>query len=108
MRALYGLPRRRAARTVHPVIALFVALSLGGIVATRLSPAALADPPAGWPGGWVELAPDHARAAAKVNAAYWSVDPSAGAGPPSGTFSFDDAHRPGGASTPPSVWDFCQ
>src|SRR5258705_10354985 len=105
MRALYGLPRRRAARTVHPVIALFVALSLGGIVATRLSPAALADPPAGWQGGWVELAPDHARAAAKVNAAYWSVDPSGGPCPPSVPFIWDDAPVPGGTRTPPSGVD---
>ena len=58
MTALSGLPGRRAVRAIHPVLALAVALTIGSIVATRLSPTALADPPAGWQGGWIELTPD--------------------------------------------------
>ena len=68
MRVLVGLPRRRAARTIHPVVALLISLSLGIVVATGASRVAQADPPPGSYDPWLEVAPTHGRAAAAFTA----------------------------------------
>lgn len=106
-RALDRLPRRRASRAFHASRAVLLAVIVGLGMAGGMSQVALADPPAGTSGGWLELTPDHGRASAKVNAAYWYVDPNGGGACPSTvTFLWDAKEIAGGDPlTPPAGWD---
>jgi hypothetical protein len=74
MRAPDPLPPRRASRAAHRALGLLVAVALGIVVATGLSPAASADPPAGWNGPWLETNRDFGMATDSIKASYWYVD----------------------------------
>jgi len=73
MRALDRLPRRRAARAVHPLLGLVVAVTIGIIVTSGLASVARADPPPGWSGPYLEVVPDHGRPADSFSVGYWYV-----------------------------------
>ena len=78
MRALDRLPRRRASRAVHPIVAMVVAVAVGMVLATGLSPTASADPSPGTTGPWLEVAPDRGRVGDPFMASYWYIDPAGG------------------------------
>jgi hypothetical protein len=60
-------------RLPRPLRALALAGVTLAVLATLGAPGALANPPVGTTGGWLELIPTHARATAQVNANYWFV-----------------------------------
>jgi hypothetical protein len=96
------LPRRGSGRARRALV-LVAALGLASLVSTATSPTVLADPPAGWQGGWIELGADHGTAATPIKASYWYVDASGGPTcPPAVTFLWDDA--PAMTVSAPAGW----
>ena len=84
MRALDRLPRRRTSRAARPMLSLIVAVALGAVVATAVSPEVNADPDPTWFGRRGSKPVDGQRTAYgqstdEVKAAYWYVDPTAAA-----------------------------
>ncbi len=80
MRALDRSPRHGAPRTssLHRLLVLLVAMSLGAVLATGLSTTVSAGPPSGTTGPYIEVAPGQGRATDGFVATYWYIDPSGG------------------------------
>lgn len=65
--------RRGTSTAVQPLFGLLLAVAIGIVVATSVSPAAQAGPPPSHKGGWLETSPTSGRAGDAFKATYWYV-----------------------------------